>query len=333
MQPSHPKLRLGNFLFLIVVFAAVVLCSFRSFGLDFESYLTEYNDQASSVSAEVGYRAVISALSEVAPFAALLALANIIFFWSHRAIWKEGRNVASFVCIISYIIYIGAFLLLGSPRRLIAYSLVIPVLFSVARSEPPGARLVMRILLAATFHTSALITMIYFMTGKTWRELSAGITFKRVFYALGLLVGFAAFAVVSGLYDFIFQKIFYYVVHAESEQEYLAEVPSVWSGLAKRAIVTAFLLFGSWRHSNTVYSIGYRLVAVEAFFYVAGSMISPVIAVVSSYFVIGYLLVALETVNSRTTVLCKCSATTGCMFFFLPTAYGLVSIFPQAFGL
>lgn len=333
MQHSLLKPRIGDFLFAFTLLILVMLVALRTSGLDYQSYLQEYNDPSIAVSGELGYRALIVFLGKIAPFSVLLVIANLIFFISHAAVWKEARNGVAIICIFAYLFYIGTFLLMGSPRRLIAYSFVVPIIVMTVRESGSKTNFWVRILLAATFHTSALIAVAYFAAGKNFKELKAGITWKRtILFFAGLLC--AVFVIFySGLYNFIFEKIYYYVVYAGEEQDYLGEVPSVFSGMAKRAIVLSFLLFGAWRHSGKATRIGFRLIAMEAVFYTAGSLISPVIAVISSYFVIGYLLVALEVANSRSTYLRKCSALVGCMFFFLPTAIGLIKLFPNAFGL
>lgn len=333
MQHFLHKPRLGNFVFALALLVLVMLIALRSHGLDYQSYLEEYNDPSVSVSSELGYRALINTLRVVAPFSLLLAIANLIFFISHRPVWKEARNVISVVCIIAYLIYIGTFLLMGSPRRLIAYSVVVPIIIMTVRGATPKIHFWVRLALAATFHTSALIAIAYFGAGKTVAELKSAITWKRAaLFLVGLVVAvFVTF--YSGFYNFIFEKIYYYVVYAGEEQDYLGDVPSVFSGVAKRAIVLSFLVFGAWRSHGNASRVGFRLIAMEALFYISGSLISPVIAVISSYFVIGYLLVALEVANSCSTYLRKCSALVGCMFFFLPTAIGLIKLFPNAFGL
>lgn len=333
MQRSLPRLRLGNFLFLIFLSVLVLICALRTSGLDYQSYFQEYNDQTLSVSGEVGYRLLISLLSAIAPFSVLLAIANVTFFISHRPIWKEARNLVAGTCLLSYVIYIGVFLLMGSPRRLIAYSVVTPIIIAIVRQQPVSYRSFLRIFLAATFHTSALITLLYILVGKSINQLWRSLTWKRFFLILAFIAAFAIVAFFSGLYDFIFAKFYYYIVYAGNEQEYLADVPSVFSGVAKRAIVVTLLLFGVWRHKGHASIIGFRLIFIETLLYVMGSLISPVIAVISSYFVVGYLLVALEVANSRATYLRKFSAMTGCIFFFLPTAIGLVNMFPSEFGL
>jgi hypothetical protein len=309
------------------------VCALRTSGLDYQSYFQEYNDQSLSVSGEIGYRLLISLLSAIAPFSALLAIANITFFISHRPIWKEARNLVAGTCLLSYVIYIGVFLLMGSPRRLIAYSVVTPIIIATAQQRPLSYRSLLRIFLGATFHTSALITLLYLLVGKGIKQLWYGLTWKRAFLILAFMSAFAVVAFFTGLYDFIFAKFYYYIVYAGSEQEYLTEVPSVFSGIAKRAVVVSLLLFGVWRHKGNVSIIGFRLILIETLLYVVGSLISPVIAVVSSYFVVGYLLVALEVANGRATYLRKFGAMTGCMFFFLPTAIGLINMFPSEFGL
>jgi hypothetical protein len=281
----------------------------------------------------LGYRLLISLLSSIAPFSALLAIANLTFFVSHRPIWKEARNWVAGACLLSYVIYIGVFLLMGSPRRLIAYSIVTPIVIVIVRQQPLSYRSLLRLFIGATFHTSALITLLYFVVAKSLKDLWASLSWKRVLLILAFMAAFAVVALFSGLYDFIFGKIYYYIVYAGEEQEYLAEVPSVFSGIAKRTIVVSLLLFGGWRQWGSASVIGFRLILVETFLYIIGSLISPVIAVVSSYFVIGYLLIALEAANSRTVYLRKCSAMMGCIFFFLPTAIGLVNLFPDEFGL
>jgi hypothetical protein len=332
MQRSLPSLRIGNFLFLTAVFVLVLTCALRTSGLDYQSYFQEYNDQTLSVSGEIGYRLLISLLSAIAPFSVLLAIANITFFISHRPIWKEARNLVAGTCLLSYVIYIGVFLLMGSPRRLIAYSVVTPIIIATIRRQPLSFRSFLRIFLGAAFHTSALITLLYLLVGKSVKQLWLGLTWKRGFLIVGFIAAFAVVAFFTGLYDFIFAKFYYYIVYAGDEQEYLTEVPSILSGVIKRAVVVSLLLFGAWRNKGNASVIGFRLILIEALLYVMGSLISPVIAVVSSYFVVGYLLVALEVANSRATYLRKFGAMTGCVFFFLPTAIGLINMFPNEFG-
>ena len=332
MLHSRPKAQIASLVYSIVVFGILVIISFRTIGLDYQSYLREYNDPSIVVSAEVGYRTLIYALSFFAPFTALLALANITFFISHRDIWKAAINPSSVLCISAYVAYIGIFLLLGSPRRLIAYSLVTPIIISIATGKKPGLSSLWRVLLAATFHTSAIIAVTYYFTSTTIPKLF-DVKPKRALALTLLLAATAAISAYAGLIDFIAGKIYYYAVYSASEQDYISEVPSIWAGLIKRAVVISLLLCSVSPRKSHFIQVGYRIITIDVILYTAGSLISPVIAVVSSYFVIGYLLVAIHATILNTNQYRKLCSLMACAIFFLPTAYGLVRIFPKEFGL
>ncbi|WP_165387848.1 EpsG family protein, partial [Vibrio vulnificus] len=221
-----------------------------------------------------------------------------------------------------YFINLSVFLILGSPRRLVANSIVVWIVY---REFSLGARNInyLYALIASLFHTSSIviIPIVYFLRKKVSEWLSVSNLFKLIiacFFGGGLLQ-------FIGVIDLIFLKIEYYLVYSIKEQEYLKEVPSVYSGLAKRSVslFLMWLVIRRWDKASYVLALG----LIELVSYTVLGYFSPVLAVVATYFSICYILPFTMIEYRRSRYSSKIILLMSVMVYFLPTIVGLIKIF------
>lgn len=315
---------------LIYLLAWLALGTFRSAGLDYDAYLQEFIDPINNLkSFEVGYVALIQTVGHIGGFWIILLLANLTLL---AADLKGITRVVTWyqaVAFTFYLSYVGLFLIYGSPRRLIAFSLISYCLFVLAfhrkKFQMHPWRHAVIAAFAASFHVSALIfipVLVAYAFGSSLYR-SPG----RILLILCVMTILGAALYSSGTVDYILIKISYYLFDAVAEQEYLQEVPSVTSGLIKRFIAISLIWFGTStlpEHRRAVM----ELCLIEAFIYGTLGSLSPVLAVVSSYFSSAYLIPALlyrrpnDELSLRGLFFLTASAV-----YFLPTAFGLIRLF------
>ena len=308
----------------------LVAATFRSTGLDYAVYLAEFLDPVNSLSSrEVGYVALIMLTGQLAGFWLVLLVSNATFLVSHLKVYARTRTLAQCAAFLMYLTYIGLFLIYGSPRRLIAYSIVACLVLAMALEPQQTMRRIGHYgLLAAAacfFHASALVFIPFLVVYAYGRSLlSSG---RRLMGLLLLIAGASSFLYVSGAFDYLVEKITYYSLDAAAEQAYLEEVPSVASGLMKRIVALALLWFGT-RNSPHIRRPALDFCVIESVLYGALGSFSPVLAVAASYFAISYLLPSLQlrtrqgnlTLNSLTLM-------TSAAVYYVPTSVGLVKLF------
>jgi len=329
----NPALPLFNLLYFLTW---MVLGTFRSSGLDYDTYLQEFIDPVNNLkSYEIGYVALIQALHHLDSFWIVLLIANVVFFSAHRKVIARTVSWPQAAIFIFYMSYVGLFLIYGSPRRLIAFSLIAFCLFVLAlereKFHAHPLRYAVITGIAASFHISALVFLPVLLA------YAYGVSIftrpLRLLLLLGVIaaVGYAMYT--AGAVNYIFIKIAYYRFNAGEEQEYLNQVPSVTSGLIKRFIALSLIWYGT-RKKPAQSSPLLGLCFIEAFLYGALGSLSSVLAVVSSYFSVAYLLPAIccrranEALSVRALMFLTASA-----IYFLPTALGLIRIFGHEYAL
>lgn len=308
----------------------LVAATFRSTGLDYAVYLAEFLDPVNSLSSrEVGYVALITLAGQITGFWLVLLVSNATFLVSHLNVYARTRTAAQCAAFLMYLTYIGLFLIYGSPRRLIAYSIVASLVLAMALEPQQTMRRIGRYgLLAAVacaFHASALVFIPFLVAYAYGRSLLGN--GRRFVGLLFLIAGSCGFIYVTGLFDYLIEKIIYYSLDAAAEQAYLEEVPSVSSGLMKRFVALALLWFGT-RNSPHIRRPALDFCVIETVLYGALGSVSPVLAVAASYFAIGYLLPSLQ-LRTRKGGLTLSSLTlmTGAAIYYVPTSVGLVKLF------
>lgn len=323
-----------NLLIRVILIATILLllvaATFRSTGLDYGVYLAEFLDPVNSLSShEIGYVALIMLVGQIAGFWLVLLVSNATFLFSHLKVYAETRTVAQFAAFLMYISYVGLFLIYGSPRRLIAYSIVSYVILEMAYEPHKSLRSIGRNSLltasACAFHASAVVfipVLVAYGYGRS--QLSRS---RRLFGLLVMIAGVCSFIYISGAFDYLVDKILYYSLYASTEQAYLKDVPSVASGLMKRFVALMFLWHGS-QDSPNIRRPALDFCVIETVLYVALGSVSPVLAVVASYFAIGYLLPSLQ-LQTRNGMLTMNSLTlmSGAAIYYVPTSYGLIKLF------
>lgn len=323
---------------LIRVITTVLLCtflfvaSFRSTGLDYEVYLSEFLDPVNSLSSrEVGYVALIKLAGKIAGFWVVLLFSNSIFFFGHLKTYTRTTTFVQFGAFVLYVTYVGLFLIYGSPRRLIAYSIITYLILAMVLEPQKTMQRIglyfFLVAIASSFHASALVFFPFLIVYGYGRSLLR--KRLRIIWLFILIVGCCGFLYISGVFNYLVEKITYYSLYAASEQVYLEDVPSVESGLMKRFVAIALILFGT-RNSPHIRRPAIDFCLIEILLYGSLGSLSPVLAVISSYFAVGYLLPSLQlntrkdalTLNFNSLILM-----TGAAIFYLPTIVGLIKLF------
>lgn len=325
-----------RFISLIFLLAWMALGTFRSSGLDYATYLKEFNDPINNLTSyEVGYLTLMKAVRPLGGFWIVLLIANTTFFIAHL---KAAARVVSWpqaAVFMFYLSYVGLFLIFGSPRRLIAFALISYSLFVLAftreqfRSHPWRHAVITG--LAASFHVSALV-FVPVLVAYTY-GMSLFRSARRILLILCATVVAGGTLYAAGAVDYVIVKIGYYLFDAALEQEYLEEVPSVTSGLIKRFIAISLVWCGTRQTPGQRRPL-LDLCLIEAFLYGALGSLSPVLAVVSSYFSVAYLIPALHfrRVNEALSPRALMFLTAGALYF-LPTALGLIRLFGHEYAL
>lgn len=315
---------------LALLLVLLVAATLRTTGLDYPVYLAEYLDPVGSLSSqEVGYVALITLAGSIAGFWLVLLVSNMTFLVGHLTVLARTRTVVQSIAFLMYLAYIGLFLIYGSPRRLIAYSLVaciiLAITFQPQLTKGRLPRYATLVAVACTFHASALVFVPVLVAYAYGRSLFTSVR-KLIGFAVLAAVG-AWLLYVTGVFDYLGTKLVYYAVDAAAEQTYLADVPSVTSGLLKRLVALSLLWFGS-QHAQQIRRPALDFCVIETVLYGALGSVSPVLAVASSYFAIGYLLPILLVRSRPGTVTIGSLALLGAVaVYYLPTSIGLVKLF------
>lgn len=314
----------------VLVLVLLVAATLRTTGLDYPVYLAEFLDPVDSLSSkEVGYVALITLVGHVAGFWLVLLVSNATFLACHLTALARTRTVAQSTAFMMYLVYVGLFLIYGSPRRLIAFSLVactiLAITFRPQSTKNRVPRYAALVAIACAFHASALVFVPFLIAYAYGRSLfSSG----RKLIGLMILAAIGtALLYYAGVFDYLAMKLVYYAVDAASEQAYLEEVPSVTSGLLKRFVALSLLWLGT-RHAPQIRRPSLDFCVIEATLYGALGAVSPVLAVTASYFAIGYLLPILSVrLRPGKVTLSSLALLGGAAAYYLPTSIGLVRLF------
>lgn len=325
-----------RYLSLLYLLAWMVLGTFRSSGLDYATYLEEFLDPVNNpTSYEVGYITLIEAVRQLGGFWIVLLIANATFLVAHLRVATRIVTWPQAVVFMFYLSYVGLFLIYGSPRRLIAIALIsyclLVLVFQREKFRANPWRYAVITGIAVSFHVSALV-FVPVLVAYTY-GMSLFRSTWRIPLILGVMavVGWVLYA--AGAINYIVIKIGYYLFNAASEQAYLDEVPSVTSGLIKRFIAISLLWYGTRKLPEQRGPL-LDLCLIEAFLYGTLGSLSPVLAVVSSYFSVAYLIPVLryrranETLSFRGLIFMTAGA-----IYFLPTVLGLIRLFGHAYAL
>lgn len=313
----------------MLLLTLLVAATFRTTGLDYPVYLAEFLDPTNNLtSQEIGYVALITAAGQVASFWLVLLVSNLAFFGGHFSVLLRTITATQSTLFLIYLAYIGLFLIYGSPRRLIAYSLIVYVIVAMTFQPELTKRRLLRyaamVAIASTFHASALV-FAPFLIGFTYgRSLFTSIT--KLITLLFLVVLGATLLHILGVFDYILYKLIYYSIDAAAEQAYLEEVPSVWSGLLKRVVALGLLWVGTRREPDARRA-ALKLCLIEITLYGALGFISPVLAVTATYFAIGYLLPILCVQHRPGKMnLSHITLVTAAAVYYVPTSIGLIRL-------
>lgn len=307
---------------LFVIFALVIF-AFRESGLDYQAYLMEFNDPLNHhVSNELGYKILIKNINPLFDFWFLLLICNISFYIAHRKIINCMYEPIQVAVFLIYFLNLTVFLILGSPRRLIANSIVVYIIYHEFTRGAKNRNYYFS-MFSSLFHTSSIVILpvIYLLR----KRISEWFSLKTIFsLILGLIIMFFMLH-VSGILDLIRMKIEYYLVYSVKEQKYLSEVPSVTSGFAKRSIslFLMWLAIRKWYNAEFVLKLGF----VELLSYTLLGSLSPVLAVVATYFSVCYLLPFTMPRYRRCNYSTKLILFLSVSIYFVPTIIGLIRMF------
>lgn len=306
----------------------MTLFSFRTGGLDYRAYYLEFIDPINnSVSSEVGYKFLVVVLHEIVDFWFLLLIANVFIYASHMDFIKHFLTFDKVFAFLVYFSYLSLFLILGSPRRLIAYSFVFTIIYNVFYYNRINARTYIYPFLASLFHVSAIIivpVVFYFRY-----NLKAYFKASSLLYLVFVLSFIGFFLYQVGIVDYILLKIQYYQVYALKEQEYLNDVPSVYSGLLKRMVVILlfYLSIRKWAKGKAII----KLCVMEVSLYFFLGLISPVLSVVATYLSSVYIFPFICPEYNSSSFFKRCSLVLGAVVYYLPTIIGLIKLFGDAY--
>lgn len=311
-----------------VILVLLIIFAFRSGGLDYEAYYLEFIDPINnSVSNEIGYKLLIASMHNVADFWAVLLLANIFVYISHRKFINNFLTIDKAFVFFVYFSYLSLFLIWGSPRRLIAYSLFFAILYDTFRFNRISLKIYIYPVLAVLFHVSSIIVIpvIIFFRYKVKDYLKIEF-FVSVFFLL-MLLGYTLY--LFGVVDYIFLKLEYYRLYALEEQEYLSEVPSVYAGIMKRLLVIFLytLCISKWDRGMAIIKLCY----MEASLYFFLGLFSPVLSVVATYLSAAYLFPFTCLEYQRASLLKKMMLISGVSAYYIPTIVGLIKLFGDVY--
>jgi hypothetical protein len=313
-----------------LLFILMVAATVRTTGLDYPVYLNEFLDPVNSLSSgEVGYVLLIKTVGLFFGFWFVLLLANAVFLLSHMKLLARLLSVAHALVFLFYVSYLGLFLIYGSPRRLIAYSLVTMVILAITFDPSEVKQKLWKYMLivgcAAAFHVSAIVFFpVLVVFGQLNRTAASGWQTAALILA-GVLGLYGLYA--AGGVDYITTKILYYALEAAGEQAYLEDVPSVTTGLLKRAVAIGLIWFGTRgfpasRNPAMVFCL------IEIVVYGSLGVFSPVLSVVATYFAIGYVLPIMNMQSPAWSVSPRRLALiAGAAVYFIPTSVGLLRLF------
>jgi hypothetical protein len=321
---------------LLYLLGWITLGTLRSSGLDYSSYLEEFVDPVhNKINYEIGYLELLEVVRPLGGFWIVLLIANTTFLVTHlRAIlrivsWPQA------VVFMFYLSYVGLFLIYGSPRRLIAFSLITYCIF-VLTLNPEKFRMhfwrhALITGIAASFHVSAIIfvpVLIAYTYG-----LSLFKSVWRILLIAGVSAVIGRTLYTAGAVEYMVSKTYYYVYIASSEQGYLDEVPNVISGLIKRFVAIFLVWYGTVSTPEQRRPL-LDLCVIETALYGAFGSLSPVLAVASTYFSAAFLVPCLlfrganEVLSPRGLLFLSAGAS-----YFLPTALGLLRLFGHEYAL
>jgi len=131
----------------------------------------------------------------------------------------------------------------------------------------------------------------------------------------------------AGTFDYISYKLTFYAVDSAANPDgYLAEVPSVTSGLVKRFTALSLIWFGTRGIPELRYPV-INFCIIETVLYGLLGSLSPVLAVAANYFSIAYFLPILlfqnfnGAVTTRRLILLSAA-----MVYYVPTSVGLINL-------
>ncbi|WP_147746119.1 EpsG family protein [Aeromonas veronii] len=316
------------YIFHCIMLVVLTVFAFRTGGLDYVAYYLEFLEpEKYAVSNEVGYRFLIISLHGVFGFWFVLLLANLLFYFSHRKFIRHFIFFDKAFVFFVYFIYLSLFLILGSPRRLIAYSFVFVVLYTVFNTNRISFKTYIYPFLASFFHVSAIIivpVVIFFRY-----NFKSYFKARSLLYLIFLFSFIALFLYQFGIVDYILLKIKYYQVYALKEQEYLNDVPSVYSGLLKRMVVILLFYFSirKWVKGKAII----KLCAMEVSLYFFLGLISPVLSVVATYLSSVYIFPFICPEYNNSSFFKRCSLVFGAVVYYLPTIVGLIKLFGDVY--
>jgi hypothetical protein len=316
------------FLFATLI-SLIIVASARTSGLDYQVYLSEFIDPVNDLTSyEVGYVALIKFVAQISGFWLVLLICNSIFFGSHRVCLNQTRSIEQAFAFLVYLIFISLFLVYGSPRRLVAYSLIsyiiTVIVFQPKYVRKRALRHIILFAIACTFHMSALIFTPFLFAYTFGMDLSRGRALLTTII-LTMFVGLLLYG--AGAFEYLTYKLTYYAVDAAADPAgYLSEVPSVTSGALKRLAALSLLWFGT-RHSPQMRRPVLDFCIIETVLYVLLGTISPVLAVAANYFSISYLLPVLLVQNrSGAITTTRLIFLFAAMIYYIPTSIGLINL-------
>ena len=319
----------------IIVFGMLtvllVAATFRNTGLDYPVYLAEFLDPINDLSSrEVGYVTLITLVGQFSGFWLVLMICNVTFLCCHLSVLARTRTLAQSLSFLIYLSFVGLFLIYGSPRRLVAFSIITFIILNTAFNPEYAKRRfhlhACLVIVAFAFHASALVyfpILIAYAYGRALFIDIKNLAIIVLFVSVGVW-----FLYDSGTVDYLTYKLMYYAVDAATEPNgYLEDVPSVTSGLIKR-FFSLCLLWAGTRHQPKIRRPAIDLCLIETALYGILASFSPVLAVAATYFSIGYLIPGLliRTGSGATTfsgLLLLCSAAV----YYVPTVIGLIRLF------
>lgn len=309
-----------------IIISLLLFFSFRSGGLDFDAYYYEFLDPVNnSVSSEIGYKFLLNLINPYFNFWFLLLCCNLVFYITHFNILNKYQSIDKAIIFLIYFVYLSLFLILGSPRRLIAYSIVAFVIYNVVIGRQGWIYFFLSIL-ASLFHASSLILFPILVLSHYVRFSN---NIKSIFVICFIFSFFCLFLYFSGVLDYIFVKFEYYKEYANEEQAYLSKVPSVWSGFGKRFIVIAcyYFFIKNWVNSGKILFF----MVTEISIYLLLGLVSPVLAVAATYFSIVYILPFICHEYDDQRLSHKLILGFIAFFYYFPTIYGLINLFGELY--
>jgi hypothetical protein len=283
----------GRKLALVFVFITLLLTASLRFevGDDWHSYIGFYTDRDLSQNVEFGYRLINDFFSDLGlPYNLFLLLINsVALFFTYKFIYLNAKSKQIGLLIFFYDIFF--YLYLSGFRQAIALS-VICIGFSYA-FEKRLLKYLLVVLLASTFHKSALIALpIYFIPRNSFILYSI---FKSIkFYLVLFVIIFISYVPVEFFLELIedsfFKNINYYLLsHYKAENIEMAYV----IGLVKRSIAIFFyILYRRYLPRDNLTHYFFNVYLIGFLIFLGFYLLSPDLATrLSLYFTIFEILI------------------------------------------